>query len=179
MYRAFNKNLLEEIKDGSFDAIVNAVNGSGPMDGGIAEAIKEAGGESIEEESIMICDLYEPKVGTVYLTGAGTLRVKNVIHAVTMKEPETSYIGNEEEGYRNVEVTLESVLSIARLNGLKKIGCTAFGTGVGGLDPVKVASIMKEVIHDDYIINITEVEIEIVFMDFDKSFIDTLNEKAK
>jgi len=162
-------NLLESIEKHNLDGLVNAANGQGPMGGGIAGAIRRLGGEEIQEDAIRICTKLEPKPGYAYLTISGKFEeqgIKKIIHGVTMKDP------GGETSYEYVEEAFKSVLSLAVKNGFKRIGCTAFGTGVGGLDPVMVASRMKK-IADEYHTS----KVEIVFMDFDENFINALNEK--
>src|SRR5579872_3247384 len=63
------------------DAIVNAANNDLQLGGGVAGAIRRAGGPSIQRE----CDAHGPvKIGGAAITGAGTLHAKHVIHAASM-----------------------------------------------------------------------------------------------
>ena len=63
------------------DAIVNAANNDLQLGGGVAGAIRRAGGPSIQEE----CDARGPvRVGEAAITGAGRLRARFVIHAASM-----------------------------------------------------------------------------------------------
>src|SRR6516164_4081921 len=63
------------------DAIVNAANNDLQLGGGVAGAIRRAGGPSIQDE----CDRHGPvRVGEAAITGAGNLRARFVIHAASM-----------------------------------------------------------------------------------------------
>src|SRR6202007_3315792 len=63
------------------DAIVNAANNDLQLGGGVAGAIRRAGGPSIQDE----CDAQGPvRVGEAAITGAGRLRARYVIHAASM-----------------------------------------------------------------------------------------------
>ncbi|MBX6378586.1 MAG: macro domain-containing protein, partial [Clostridia bacterium] len=71
------------------DAIVNAANGIGELGGGVAGAIRRAGGPQVQEEARR---LYRQQGrpfprGSVYVTGAGALAARYVLHAVTMEYP--------------------------------------------------------------------------------------------
>ena len=57
------------------EAIVNAANNDLQLGGGVAGAIRRAGGPSIQEE----CDAHGPvRVGEAAITGAGQLRARYV-----------------------------------------------------------------------------------------------------
>ena len=72
--------LLEgDITDLEVDAIVNAANEQLQLGTGVAGAIREKGGPSIQEECNRIGGT---PVGTAVMTGAGNLKAKQVIHAV-------------------------------------------------------------------------------------------------
>src|SRR5687767_426537 len=63
------------------DAIVNAANSQLWMGGGVAGAIKRAGGEEIEREAVARGPI---EVGEAILTSGGRLPARYVIHAATM-----------------------------------------------------------------------------------------------
>ena len=75
--------LLEgDITEQAVDAIVNAANSQLRLGSGVAGAIREKGGPSIQAE----CDRIGPiAVGAAALTGAGELAARYVIHAAGMK----------------------------------------------------------------------------------------------
>jgi len=161
--KIFVGNLLEEIENLQLDGIMNAANGKGPMGRGIAGAIKEYGGKVIQTDAYRICKELDPQPGQTYSTISGKLKergIQRIIHAVTMKQPGgiTSY-----EICKNAFI---SALKLAKEEGIKRLGCTALGTGVGGLDPCEIAKVMKPIAEKS--------EIEVIFCDFDKIFIDQL-----
>jgi len=63
------------------DAIVNAANTRLVMGGGVAGAIKRAGGKEIEEEAVAKGPI---RIGEAVETTAGKLKAKFVIHSPTM-----------------------------------------------------------------------------------------------
>ena len=70
-----------DITEEEVDAIVNAANSALVLGAGVAGAIREKGGPSIQEE----CDRIGPiEVGDAAVTGAGDLRARFVIHAAGM-----------------------------------------------------------------------------------------------
>ena len=115
------------------DAIVNAANDRLILGSGVAGAIREKGGPEIQEE----CDRHGPiRVGEAAVTGAGWLPVKYVIHAAVL--------GSEPASYDSVRRATRAALEKARELGLATVAFPLLGTGVGGLDPEKVARIMIE-----------------------------------
>jgi len=102
------------------DAIVNAANKSLILGGGVAGAIKNFGGPSIQEE----CNKIGPiKVGEAVVTQGGRLKAKYVIHAAGPVYGE----GNEDEKLRMA--TLNS-LGIAEKLRLKDIAFPAISSGI-------------------------------------------------
>jgi O-acetyl-ADP-ribose deacetylase (regulator of RNase III) len=70
-----------DITAAEVDAIVNAANSSLVLGAGVAGAIREKGGPSIQAE----CDAIGPiEVGDAAVTGAGDLPARFVIHAAGM-----------------------------------------------------------------------------------------------
>jgi O-acetyl-ADP-ribose deacetylase (regulator of RNase III) len=116
------------------DAIVNAANTDLQLGSGVAGAIREQGGPSIQAE----CDAHGPiGLGEAALTGAGELAAKHVIHAAAM-----------ELGGRTSEVGLRAAtrasLELARSAKLRTIAFPALGTGVGGFPVQRCAEVMLE-----------------------------------
>jgi O-acetyl-ADP-ribose deacetylase len=138
--------------------ICNAANGIGPMGGGVAAAIRRAGGRVIEEEAIRICQAQDPQPGDLYVTGAGTLPFHGVIHLVTMKQPAG------QTSYAIVRQCLERLITYCREHGIKHVALPALGTGVGGLDKGKVAKLFREMLEP-------VMDVEFVVVDIDESFI--------
>jgi len=118
----------------SVDAIVNAANEALVLGGGVAGAIREKGGPSIQKE----CDqIGGTKVGGAVITGAGNLAAKYVIHAVGPRKGE----GDEDAKLKNA--TLNS-LSIARDRNLQNIAFPAISTGIFGFPVRRCAEIMLD-----------------------------------
>lgn len=114
------------------EAVVNAANKSLKLGGGVAGAIRNYGGPSIQEE----CDRIGPiETGEAVITGAGNLKAKHVIHAVGPVSGE----GQEEEKLRRA--TLNS-LKIANERKIKNIALPAISTGIFGFPIQKCSEIM-------------------------------------
>ena len=64
------------------DAIVNAANNDLILGGGVAGAIRRAGGEDIQRECDAIGSI---PVGYAAITGGGKLKARFVIHAASMQ----------------------------------------------------------------------------------------------
>lgn len=112
-----------DITEESVDAIVNAANSSLILGSGVAGAIREKGGPTIQAE----CEAHGPvEVGGAALTGAGSLEARWVIHAAGMR------IGGQvsEESLRS---TLRATLTVAEDQGCRSLALPAIGAGVGGL----------------------------------------------
>ncbi|MFO7152403.1 MAG: macro domain-containing protein [Bacillota bacterium] len=155
-----------DITKAEVDVIVNAANGMGPMGGGVALAIKRAGGKEIEEEAIEVCKKLDPRPGDVYVTSAGALKAKYIFHAVTMKRPA------EPSSVEIVRKCLHSLLEKAREMKIKSMALPALATGVGGVPKKDVAKVYKEVLE-----NVEDIEITV--MDVSGEFIKYLEEELK
>lgn len=144
------------------DYIVNAANGKGPMGSGVAGGIRRAGGKEIQDAAFLMCSKSDYQPGDIYVTHAGRLSYKNVIHLVTMKNPG----GNT--SYKIVEKCLRNLINYCEVANIKKIALPALGTGVGGLDIKKVAEIFKEILGPIE-------DIEFLVVDIDPLFIYNFN----
>ncbi|MDG2333629.1 MAG: macro domain-containing protein [Myxococcota bacterium] len=127
--------LLEgDLTDQSVDAIVNAANTSLVLGSGVAGAIREKGGASIQAE----CDAQSPvQLGEAALTAAGQLPARFVIHAAGMPLG-----GSADEA--SVAACVRASLALAAREGLLSIAFPAIGTGVGGLALQRCAEISLE-----------------------------------
>lgn len=114
------------------DAIVNAANSSLQHGGGVAGAIVQKGGKSIQDESDKIGHV---AVGSAVITGAGRLPAKFVIHAVgpTMGE------GDEDNKLRSAVL---SSLKIAEAKGFSCISFPAISSGIFGFPKDRCAEIL-------------------------------------
>ncbi|MBS7287232.1 MAG: macro domain-containing protein [Candidatus Freyarchaeota archaeon] len=123
------------------DAIVNAANSHLWMGGGVAGAIKRAGGIEIEEDARRKApknERGEPfvPVGQAVASTAGRLKAKYVIHAPTMEEPAISTTP------KKVEMAMEAALQCAEELGVESLAVPALGTGVGGVPKDEAAKRM-------------------------------------
>jgi O-acetyl-ADP-ribose deacetylase (regulator of RNase III) len=125
-----------DITDLEVDAVVNAANAQLVLGSGVAGAISEKGGPSIQEECDRLGGTY---VGGAVMTGAGNLPAKNVIHAVGPRMGE----GEEDTKLRNA--TMNSLL-VASEHHLKSLAFPAISTGVFGFPVEKCAEIMLTVV---------------------------------
>jgi O-acetyl-ADP-ribose deacetylase (regulator of RNase III) len=156
------KAVVGDITKAEADVIVNAANGIGPMGGGVAYAIKKAGGKIIEDEAIKVCRETDPQPGDVYVTTAGKLKAKYVFHAVTMKYPA------EPSSVEIVKKCLVSLLNKARQMSVKSMVIPALATGVGGVPKKDVAAAFKEILGE-------VKDIDITVMDINEDFIELCN----
>ena len=114
------------------DALVNAANNRLWMGGGVAGALKRAGGPEVEAEALAKGPI---PVGEAVATTAGRLRAKYVIHAAVMAQDLRTDAGMIRRATRN------SLLRADEL-GLESIAFPALGTGVGGFPLGECARIM-------------------------------------
>ncbi len=125
------------------DAIVNAANNRLWMGGGVAGAIKRAGGEEIEREALSKGPI---KVGEAVATGAGRLKARYVIHAAAMGyDDQGQMIPPSSESIRSATI---NSLRLAEDLGLKSIAFPALGTGVGGFPLKEAANIMVKAVRE-------------------------------
>lgn len=116
------------------DAIVNAANSALALGSGVAGAIRERGGPSIQAE----CDRHGPiAVGDAAVTGAGALPARFVIHAASMPPG-----GAASEG--SVRGSMRRALELAAERGLRSIAVPAIGAGVAGFPLQRCAELLLE-----------------------------------
>ena len=117
------------------DAVVNAANNHLQLGAGVAGAVRRAGGPAIQEE----CDRHGPiRVGEAALTGAGQMPCKWVIHAAAM--------GDEPVSERSIRDSTSASLRIAAEQGVRSIAFPVLGSGIGGFDFGRAATIMRDAI---------------------------------
>ncbi len=114
------------------DAVVNAANNRLWMGGGVAGALKRAGGKEIEAEAVKKGPI---PIGEAVVTGAGKLKARYIIHAVVMGQD----LKTDAEKVR--QATRNSLLRAGEL-GIKSLAFPALGTGVGGFPLDECARIM-------------------------------------
>jgi len=120
-------------------AIVNPANSLMLMGGGVAGAIKRAGGAEIEEEARKHAPV---PVGEAVATGAGRLPVDYVIHTPTMERPAMP------TSKEKVRAATRAALKCAERGDVKAIAFPGLGTGVGGLKADEAAEVMMEVLKE-------------------------------
>jgi O-acetyl-ADP-ribose deacetylase (regulator of RNase III) len=126
-----------DITELDVEAIVNAANEQLQLGSGVAGAIREKGGESIQEE----CDrIGSTPVGTAVMTGAGELSAKQVIHAVGPKF-------DDADADRKLASAVRASLALADRNGLRSIALPAISAGNFGFPLDRSARIMLTEIH--------------------------------
>ncbi len=128
---------LGDIITATTDVIVNPANSQLVMSGGVAAAIKQAGGQSIEAEAIQHAPC---PVGQAILTAAGTLPVQGIVHTPTMEHP------GEPIPAKQVELATIAALRLADDKGFTSIAFPALGTGTGDVAYTDAARIMMEAI---------------------------------
>ncbi len=114
------------------DALVNAANNRLWMGGGVAGALKRAGGKEIENEAVQKGPI---PLGEAAVTGAGKLKARYVIHAAVMGRD----LKTDAEKIR--QATKNSLLRGDEI-GIRSIAFPALGTGVGGFPLGDCARIM-------------------------------------
>ena len=120
---------LEEV-----DAIVNAANSALLLGTGVAGAIRDRGGPSIQEE----CDRHGPiQVGEAAVTGAGALAARYVVHAAGMPPG-----GSATED--SVRASLRRSLELAAERECRTVAVPAIGAGVAGLPMQRCAEVLLE-----------------------------------
>ncbi|MFW6162454.1 MAG: macro domain-containing protein [Planctomycetota bacterium] len=103
-------------------AIVNAANSGGTMGGGVALAIRRAGGREIEEEAVAQAPI---PVGTAVETSAGSLPFRHVVHAPTMGRP------RQRIPAENVGEATRAALECADCLGCGSLAIPGLGTKTG------------------------------------------------
>lgn len=101
------------------DAIVNAANEHLILGSGVAGAIQEKGGETIQEECY---EIGHCEVGSAVMTTGGRLKAKHVIHAV-------GPLYGEGDEHNKLRSAIRSAIILAEENKLTSIALPAIGTG--------------------------------------------------
>ena len=114
------------------DSLVNAANNRLWMGGGVAGALKRAGGREIEVEAVKKGPI---PIGEAVVTGAGKLKARYIIHAAVMGQDLKTDAQKVRQATRN------SLLRGDEL-GIKSMAFPALGTGVGGFPLDECARIM-------------------------------------
>jgi len=148
-----------DITDLEVDAIVNAANEQLQLGTGVAGAIRQKGGPSIQEECNRIGGT---PVGTAVMTGAGHLKARWVIHAVGPRMGE----GDED---KKLASAVRAALALADRRGMKSIALPAISSGNFGFPLDRAARIMLTEIHR-FLQGGTKLERVVVCLYGDESF---------
>lgn len=117
------------------DAVVNAANNHLRMGLGVAGALLARGGPIIQRECDEIVRQEGPLlVGSARATGAGSLQVRNVIHAAAM--------GDEPPSARSIRAATRRSLEIATEHGHRSLAFPILGAGIGGFPLEEAARVM-------------------------------------
>jgi O-acetyl-ADP-ribose deacetylase (regulator of RNase III) len=120
------------------DAIVNAANNDLQLGGGVAGAIRRAGGPSIQDE----CDAHGPvQVGEAAITGGGKLPAQFVIHAASMA------LGGR-TSRASLRSSMDHAFRLAQVNHVNTIAVPAVGTGIAGFPIDECARVMAESLNE-------------------------------
>jgi O-acetyl-ADP-ribose deacetylase (regulator of RNase III) len=119
------------------DAIVNPADPGGVMAGGVAGAIKAAGGEEIEKEALAKAPLAP---GTAVATTAGALPNIYVIHVAVADEPGGA------SSAENVKRAASAALALAEELKIASVAIPGLGTRAGKVSPEESAGAILEAI---------------------------------
>jgi O-acetyl-ADP-ribose deacetylase (regulator of RNase III) len=123
-----------DITEQQVDAVVNAANTDLVLGSGVAGAIRQKGGPSIQSE----CDRHGAvELGGVAITGAGDLAARHVIHAAGMQPG-----GQANE--QSVRACVRNSLRLAAEHGCESIAIPAIGAGIGGFSLQRCAEVSLE-----------------------------------
>jgi O-acetyl-ADP-ribose deacetylase (regulator of RNase III) len=116
------------------DAIVNSANNDLVLGGGVAGALRKAGGQIIQDELNRIGTI---PLGEAVVTGPGQLKAKVVIHAAAVS---LGLWATKE----NVRLATRNALHRAEERKCKSVALPAIGTGIGAFSIDRCAEIMLE-----------------------------------
>lgn len=132
------------------DAIVNAANDRLVLGAGVAGAIRQAGGPTIQDE----CDRHGPiRMGEAMVTGAGKLSVRYVIHAAIM--------GDEPTDLTIISRATAAILRLAAEHGVVRLAMPILGSGVGRIPLLEAAGAMIEAIRTS--VDAESIEVIVLF----------------
>jgi O-acetyl-ADP-ribose deacetylase (regulator of RNase III) len=123
-----------DITDEEADAIVNAANSDLILGAGVAGAIRQKGGPTIQEECHRIGPI---AVGDAAVTGAGNLPARFVIHAAGMPP---GGVATEE----SVRSAMRRSLELAGEKKCRTVAVPAIGAGIAGFPMQRCAEILLE-----------------------------------
>jgi len=119
------------------DAIVNAANTLLRLETGVAGAIRQAGGATIQEECAHLAPI---EIGEAVVTSGGKLAVRHIIHAVIMGDGQTTPV--------TVRRATAAALRVAADHGVARIGMPILGSGIGRMSLEDAAGAMLAAIRE-------------------------------
>ena len=148
-----------DITELEVDAIVNAANEHLQLGSGVAGAIRDKGGPSIQDE----CDrIGGTPVGTAVITGGGDLNAEHVIHAVGPQ-------AGEGDADRKLASAVRASLALADRHGLKSLAIPAISTGSFGFPMDRCARVLLTEVYR-YLQGGTKIERVVVSLRDDDAF---------
>ena len=121
-----------DLTEQDVDAIVNAANNDLVLGAGVAGAIRQRGGPTIQDE----CTAHGPvRVGEAAITGGGALKARYVIHAASMA------LGGRTTA-TSLAASITATFDIARRSDVDTIAVPAVGTGIAGFPLDECARVM-------------------------------------
>ena len=153
------------------DAIVNAANANLVHGGGVAAAIVQRGGRSIQEES----DRWVEEHGPITheqpaITGAGDLPCRSVIHAV-------GPVWGEGDEDRKLKTAVLSTLQLAETRQLRSLALPAISTGIFGFPKARGARIILDAILEHFQARGTGSLASVAITLIDRPSVDTFREE--
>lgn len=139
-----------DITEIAADAVVSSDDNYISMGGGVSEAIRLKGGESIAEEARKHTPV---DLGDAVVTSAGRLDAKYIFHAITIDYSEMEYASEE-----SIEAATKKCLKLADSLGVKSIVFPALGTGAARFPFHLAAEVMTGAIAD-YLSKQTNIQI--------------------
>jgi len=140
-------------------AIVNAANSGGSMGGGVALAIRRAGGREIEAEAVQQAPI---PVGMAVGTTAGHLPYRYVVHAPTMRRP------RQRIPAENVGAATRAAVETADRLACESLAIPGMGTRTG---KVAYSTAAREMLNAIAATKTTTLR-HIVLIDIDKRMVD-------
>lgn len=142
------------------EAIVNPANSEGEMGGGVAYAIKKAGGKEIEEEVMKQAPI---PIGKAVITTAGSLKCQFVIHAPTMETPV------QHTSVEKISNAVCAALQMAKGYEIKSLAIPGMGTGCGRVPPEEAAVAMIDTLREFQ--SSSSILKKVIFVDLKKAMV--------
>jgi len=145
------------------DAIVNPANSEGEMGGGVAAAIKKAGGKKIEQEAMELAPI---PLGNAVVTSAGKLKCEYVIHAPTMMVPV------QRTSVEKISNAVTAALQVSTELSIRRLAIPGMGTGTGKVPIEDAAKAIADAIRR--FSTSSNAISEIIFVDKNKEWVQAM-----